>query len=71
VFDCSADSLRQGLQQHGVPLPKAKTLPAEDVVFASDYDKLSKVDRLRNSCGTLLAARELAAVFVKLLGVQQ
>jgi hypothetical protein len=27
----------------------------------SDYDKLSKVDRLRNSCGTLLAARELGA----------
>jgi hypothetical protein len=61
VFDCSADSLRHGLQQHGVPLPRAKTLPAEDVVLASDYDKLSKVDRLRNSCGTLLAARELGA----------
>jgi hypothetical protein len=70
VFACSADSLRHGLQQHGVPLPRAKTLPAEDVVLASDYDKLSKVDRLRNSCGTLLAARELGAdVTAKAAGV--
>ncbi len=30
-------------------------------VHELDYDKLSKVDRLRNSCGTLLAARELGA----------